>query len=110
MEGGTLRIRKALDGHFWVNGRVNGHDIRFLIDRGASITEVSEKAATDAGLDVDQSGYPTILQTAKAAIEVRRLKISVLEIGPLQETDPIIVAAPAVRDINVCGINFLHYE
>src|SRR3546814_3961582 len=31
IEGGTLRISKALDGHFWVNGRVNGHDIRFLI-------------------------------------------------------------------------------
>src|SRR3546814_1180624 len=54
IEGGTLRISKALDGHFWVNGRVNGHDIRFLIDSGASITAVSEKAATDAGLDVDQ--------------------------------------------------------
>src|SRR3546814_14075158 len=65
IEGGTLRISKALDGHFWVNGRVNGHDIRFLIDSGDSISAVSDKAATDAGLNVDLYGYPTILQTAK---------------------------------------------
>ncbi|HEY9578683.1 MAG TPA: TIGR02281 family clan AA aspartic protease [Rhizorhapis sp.] len=107
IEGGTLRISKALDGHFWVNGRVNGHDIRFLIDSGASITAVSEKAATDAGLDVDQSGYPTILQTANGAIEVRRSNIAVLEIGPLKVTDLRIVVAPAFGDINVLGMNFL---
>src|SRR3546814_17607418 len=83
IECGTLRISKELDGHFWVNGRVNGHDIRFLIDSGASITAVSEKAATDAGLDVDQSGYPTILPTANGAIEVRRSTIEVLDIGTL---------------------------
>src|SRR3546814_3882863 len=80
-------LSKALDGHFWVNGRVNGHDIRFLIDSGASITAVSGKAATDAGLDVDQSGYPTILQTANGAIEVRRSNIAVLEIGPLKRSE-----------------------
>src|SRR3546814_5928936 len=107
MEGGTLRIRKALDGHFGGNGRVNGHDIRFLIDGGSSITAVSEKAATDAGLDVDQSGYPTILQTANGAIEVRRSNIAVLEIGPLKVTDLRIVVAPAFGDINVLGMNFL---
>src|SRR3546814_4432199 len=104
MEGGTLRIRKALDGHFGGNGRVNGHDIRFLIDSGASITAVSEKAATDAGLDVDQSGYPTILQTANGAIEVRRSNIAVLEIGPLKAMDLGIVVAPAFGDINVLGM------
>src|SRR3546814_3412817 len=68
---------------------------------------VSEKAATDAGLDVDQSGYPTILQTANGAIEVRRSNIAVLEIGPLKAMDLGIVVAPAFGDINVLGMNFL---
>src|SRR3546814_3619216 len=63
--------------------------------------------STDAGLDVDQSGYPTILQTANGAIEVRRSNIAVLEIGPLKVTDLRIVVAPAFGDINVLGMNFL---
>src|SRR3546814_2175895 len=100
-------LSKALDGHFWVNGRVNGHDIRFLIDSGASITAVSEKAATDAGLDVDQSGYPTILQTGNGAIEVRRSNIAVLEIGPLTITNLRIVVWTAFGDIMGVGMNYL---
>src|SRR5437764_11468903 len=29
-QGRETRIPMAIDGHFWVNGRLNGHDVRFL--------------------------------------------------------------------------------
>src|SRR3546814_17279683 len=63
IEGGTLRTSKALEGHFWLNSRVNGHDIRLLNESGARITAVSEKPDTYAGLDVTQPGYTQIPQT-----------------------------------------------
>src|SRR3546814_17339859 len=65
IEGGTLRISKALDGHFWVNGRVHGHNIRIFIDSDASITAVSETEAADAGVDVTPLGKHNNPQTNK---------------------------------------------
>lgn len=107
IEGSTLRINKSLDGHFWVNALVNGQDMRFLIDSGASITAMSENAAIDAGLNIDQSGFPMVLTTANGSVEARRSNIATLEIGPLRASDLPIVVSPAFGDVNVLGMNFL---
>lgn len=42
--GRELRIRKAMDGHFWVNGELNGHKVRFLVDSGATVTSIDRKS------------------------------------------------------------------
>lgn len=105
--GSTLRINKSIDGHFWVEAMVNGHKMRFLVDSGASITAVSESAATAVGLNVDQHGFPMILTTANGAIEAHRSNIATLEIGPLKASDLAIVVSSAFGDVNVLGMNFL---
>lgn len=105
--GSTLRISKSLDGHFWVDGLVNGRNMRFLIDSGASITAVSESAAIGAGLNIDQSGFPVVLTTANGVIEARRSNIAMLEIGPLRASDLPIVISPSFGTVNVLGMNFL---
>ena len=105
--GSTLRINKSLDGHFWVDALVNGQNMRFLIDSGASITALSESAVMSASLNIDQSGFPMVLMTANGPIEARRSNIATLEIGPLRASDLPIVVSPAFGDVNVLGMNFL---
>ncbi|MCF8708606.1 retropepsin-like aspartic protease family protein [Rhizorhapis sp. SPR117] len=107
VEGDTLRIQKSPDGHFWVDGLVNGNSTRFLVDSGASITALSERAALAAGLNIDQSGFPMMLATANGSIEAHRSNIALLEIGPLRSSDLAIVISPAFGDVNVLGMNFL---
>lgn len=107
IEGSSLRIAKSLDGHFWVEAQVNGHPMRFLIDSGASITALSEGSAMEAGLNIDQSGFPLVLTTANGPVEARRSNIATLEIGPLRASDLTVVVSPAFGDVNVLGMNFL---
>jgi aspartyl protease family protein len=35
--GQTVRIPMAIDGHFWVTAKINGHDVKFLVDSGATM-------------------------------------------------------------------------
>src|SRR4029079_9395516 len=31
-EGKETRIPMAIDGHFWIDAQLNGHDVKFLVD------------------------------------------------------------------------------
>src|ERR1044071_3770169 len=36
-EGRETRIPMAIDGHFWVDARLNGQKVKFLVDSGATM-------------------------------------------------------------------------
>jgi aspartyl protease family protein len=65
---GELVIPRHRDGHFYVDGEVNGKAIRFLVDTGATRVAVSESFAQVAGLPV---GQPITLHTANGTIAGR---------------------------------------
>ena len=50
--GGELRIRRAEDGHFWVDAELNGHNERFLIDSGATMTTIDRDTALASGVEI----------------------------------------------------------
>src|SRR5437764_5290360 len=51
-QGRETRIPMAIDGHFWVDARLNGHDVKFLVDSGATTTTIDRNTANAAGVDV----------------------------------------------------------
>jgi aspartyl protease family protein len=77
---GDVRIPRSRDGHFYVEGSVNGQPIRFLVDTGASLVVVSEAFARRAGLS---GGEPTTFNTANGNLEGRTLRGVAVTVGPL---------------------------
>tara|TARA_R110000782_G_scaffold78276_5_gene155148 strand:+ start:27841 stop:28440 length:600 start_codon:yes stop_codon:yes gene_type:complete len=106
-EGQSLHIRMAPDGHYWVNGEINGMPAKFLIDSGATITAVSDNVARDAGLNIDSIGPGMMMQTANGMIEARRSSIAGLTIGPITTSDLNIIVSDRFEGVNVLGMNFL---
>src|SRR3954453_11959710 len=51
-QGQETRIPMAIDGHFWVSAKLNGHDVKFLVDSGATTTTIDRNTANAAGVDV----------------------------------------------------------
>ncbi len=103
--GQTLRIPQADDGHFWVTGAVNGHQIRFLIDSGATMTTVTPEDAAAANLDGD-GGPPILVQTANGLTHQQPAVASRLDIGPIARRDERVQISSSTG-INVLGMNFL---
>jgi aspartyl protease family protein len=77
---GDLRIPRARNGHFYVDGTVNGKAVEFLVDTGASSVVVSERFAQGAGLE---GGVPTTFQTANGLLRGRTLRGVPVTAGPL---------------------------
>lgn len=42
-QGRETRIPMAIDGHFWVQAKLNGSDVKFLVDSGATTTTIDRK-------------------------------------------------------------------
>jgi aspartyl protease family protein len=103
-QGGELRIAMAEDGHFWVEGELNGHDVRFLIDSGATVTTIGPGTAERAG--VQASGGRTLVDTANGIAQVDRGSADLLKVGPIERRNFSLFIAREDAT-NVIGMNFL---
>jgi len=103
--GKELRIRKSMDGHFWVNGELNGEKIRFLVDSGATVTSISTDTAAKA--DIVPGGLPALVQTANGVVQVRRARAGHLKVGTIERRNLAVHVSEAFGPMNVLGMNFL---
>src|SRR5690348_7697092 len=53
-QGKETRIPMAIDGHFWVDAKVNGKDVKFLVDSGATMTTIDRETAAAAGVPISE--------------------------------------------------------
>jgi aspartyl protease family protein len=103
--GKELRIRKSMDGHFWVNGELNGKKTRFLVDSGATVTSLS--ATTAARANVTTGGFPVFVNTANGVVRANRGRAERLKIGAIERRDLAVHVSEAFGDTDVLGMNFL---
>jgi len=104
--GRELRIRKSMDGHFWVNGELNGHKVRFLVDSGATVTSISTGTARLAGIPTT-GDFPALVQTANGVVPVIRAQAERLKVGTIERRDVAVHVSEAFGPMNVLGMNFL---
>ena len=104
-EGRETRIPMAIDGHFWVNARVNGHDVKFLVDSGATMTTVDRETAEEAGIQVSQR-RDQFVRTGNGVIRVSSGRADELSVGDIVRRDVGVQVADN-DDLNVLGMNYL---
>ena len=107
VSGQTVTLTRKDDGHFWARVQINGHDIDFMVDSGATTTAVGEATATEAAIDVDRTGFPVVIGTANGRITARRAVARTLELGPIKLTDHNMTVSDNLGDTNLLGMNFL---
>lgn len=105
--GEALRIPVAADGHYWVEGTINGTPARFLIDSGATITALSEETARAAGLNYDVGEPGVVMSTANGQVQAHRSSVARIAFGPVAASDLPVVVSPAFGTVNVIGMNLL---
>jgi len=105
VQGRETRIPMAIDGHFWVEGRINGVRVKFLVDSGATMTTVDRETATAAGVTVSARA-DQLVRTGNGIIKVSSGRARDLEIGGITRHDIGLQVADN-DDLNVLGMNFL---
>ena len=103
-DGEQVRIPIADDGHFWVAAKLNGRDVRFMVDSGASVTTVSRDTAMAAGIPIGNEHV--IVNTANGPATATKGYADRIQIGSIEKTDfPVDINEN--DDTNLLGMNFL---
>jgi aspartyl protease family protein len=92
-EGSPAQVVKAVDGHYWAEAAVNGHEVKFLIDTGATAVSLTTDDARRLGIDPAGLNYDARVITASGPARAARIKL-----------DSISVAGAQVRDVDALVI------
>jgi len=104
-QGEEIRVPMAIDGHFWIDGELNGVRVKFLVDSGATMTTVGRDTARRAG--IEPSLRPDqIVRTGNGLIRVSSGSARSLRVGSIERRDVGLHVADN-EGINVLGMNFL---
>ena len=104
-QGRETRIPMAIDGHFWVEARLNRQKIKFLVDSGATMTTIDRDTALRAGVPVSPR-RDQFVRTGNGIIRVSTGRAAELEVGGITRHDVGLQVADN-DDLNVLGMNFL---
>jgi aspartyl protease family protein len=102
----TLVLKPNRQGHYLLDGRINGTEALFLIDTGASDVVIPSDLATEAGL-VGRGRF--FARTANGTIEVSRTVIDRLELGPLVLRDVSATINPHMQGEVLLGMSALKH-
>src|SRR3982750_718333 len=105
IQGREARIPMAIDGHFWIGAKLNGHDVKFPVDSGATTTTIDRKTAFAAGVPVS-SRRDLYVRTGNGIVRVASGRADELRIGGITRRGVELEIADN-DDLNVLGMNYL---
>ena len=105
VEGSQVRIPMAIDGHFWVQGSINGTPVKFLVDSGATMTTIGRDTADAAGVTINPNRNQ-IVRTGNGMLRVATGRAETVSLGPIERSNVGLHIADH-EDLNVLGMNYL---
>jgi aspartyl protease family protein len=104
-QGRETRIPMAIDGHFWVDAKLNGRDVKFLVDSGATTTTIDRKTAMRARVPISPR-RDLYVRTGNGVVRVASGRADELAVGGIRRHDVVVEIADN-DDLNVLGMNYL---
>jgi len=106
-EAYEIAVDSGAGGHFWLEAEVNGIDIPFIVDTGASAVVLTEGDAARIGLHVNEQDFTLRFQTANGEIAAAPVRLDRVRIGDLIVDDVEAAVVNAPLETSLLGMTFL---
>lgn len=107
-EDGAIEIPKSYDGHFYVTALVNGAEIEFVVDTGASDLVLSQKDAITAGLDPENLDFYGRAKTANGEVRTAPVRLESVSLGKFDDKNVRARVNGGDLDISLLGMSYLN--
>ncbi|MEL6504407.1 MAG: TIGR02281 family clan AA aspartic protease [Pseudomonadota bacterium] len=104
----TVTLVRSPSGHFEADVVINGKEVRFLVDTGATGIVLPAREAQRIGFDLDALQYTQPSMTANGIAYSARARADLLEIGGIRRRNmPISISQPGRLGVALLGQTFL---
>jgi aspartyl protease family protein len=100
-------IEREPDGHYWTRADVQGTEVKFMIDTGASIVALTFRDAQRLGLKPEDMTYDSEIRTAGGITYGAPLTLRSIRVGRVQVENVDAVILRANLDQSLLGMSFL---
>lgn len=106
--GRKFSVAKDPRGHFQVRAYVDGRDLRFMVDTGATVVALNELSAAQIGVRPMPSDYTVTVSTANGNVKAARTRLRRVEVGGLyvDDVDALVLPDKALSE-NLLGLSYL---
>ncbi len=104
----SVVISPNRNGHFEVEGHIDGRRMDFMVDTGASLVALTARDAAMLGIHPAERDYVATVKTANGVVHAAPVKLSMVEINDLSVRNVAAMVMPegALSD-NLLGLSFL---
>ncbi|HWV51965.1 TIGR02281 family clan AA aspartic protease [Pseudorhodoplanes sp.] len=95
-------------GHFQANGRVDGRQVSFMVDTGASVIALTERDADRLGIRPSRGAFTAPVQTANGVVRAAPVILNSVDIGGLvvRDVKALVVSGGGLSE-NLLGLSYL---
>lgn len=92
-QGPAASVVKAADGHYWAEADVNGREVRFLVDTGASAVALTPTDAERLGFVPASLNYTMQVTTASGQTRAAPVKLASIAVAgaQVQDVDALVI-------------------
>ncbi len=102
----ALVLQRQRDGHYYAQGEINGAEVHFMVDTGASDVALSSAFARQLGLDF---GPQITVMTAAGAVPGWITRLDRIQVGPLVLRNVRATITDRLGDQALLGMSFLKH-
>lgn len=107
MDGGSVALRRGMDGHFRAVIDVNEHPVRFIVDTGASDIVLSLRDAAAVGIDVDNLRFSGRARTANGVVSTAPIRLQSVGFGEFFDSGVAASVNAGRLDVSLLGMGYL---
>lgn len=101
-----VTLERSSDRHFYADASVNGQQVHFLVDTGASEIALTEDDARKVGIAVDPQKYELIGQGASGMVRGQYIELNKVDLGGIHQSDAKAVVVEGAS-VSLLGQPFL---
>lgn len=105
---GRIEVPRAADDHFYLMVDINGVDVRFVVDTGATDMVLTLQDAEKVGLNPDDLAFLGQARTANGVVQTAPVRLDTVRLGPFLDHDVRASVNGGQMDGSLLGMGYLN--